>query len=267
MTATLLPAVWRLMMISQPKKFLAASLLGLILVSANIPMVQSFTNARKTTPQTGGSLTFQSTTKMSETSAQIGKALPASQPVLEMPAPAVEEPLLSLPVIVLPEGLEDLIDQVRDGNPEMIRGVFIDGVLSLPVVQQPANDNGFVSSIYGQITEFQSARRNGITGLLAHNYLSGDLFYQVEVDQDIWLIYGDGSFLRYRVVDIQSFQKLTPSSMQSEFIDMANGSRLSTAQVFNRFYSGEHRLTLQTCLARGTLSNWGLTFWTAELVD
>ncbi len=170
-------------------------------------------------------------------------------------------------VVALPDEFLGFVETVRDGEDGMVRGVYVEGVLALPVIQQPEKEPTYVSTKWDVVTQFSSAARNGVTGLLAHNYLSGADFYQLTTGQEIWVVYGDGSYRRYKIEDISQYQKLTPSSLQSELIELSTGKRLTTSQVFNRHYNGDHKLTLQTCLENEGLSNWGLTFWTATPLD
>jgi hypothetical protein len=144
--------------------------------------------------------------------------------------------------------------------------VYVPGSFALPVIQQPEGDATYVSEEDEVITQFQSAAQYGVTGLLAHNYLSGELFYDLKPDQDIFIVMGDGETLAYRVRGIYRYQKLTPNSLRSRLIDMETNQSLSTAEVFSRFYKGEHKVTFQTCLEGAGMLNWGLIFIVAEPV-
>ena len=82
------------------------------------------------------------------------------------------------------------VTQVADGEVNTIRGVYVENVLALPVVQQPSLDVAYVSTNVSVATLFQSAMENGVTGFLAHNYLAGSLFYNLvsgqEVESRLW---------------------------------------------------------------------------------
>jgi hypothetical protein len=117
------------------------------------------------------------------------------------------------------------------------------------------------------VTQFQNAARNGVTGILAHNYLSGELFFQLELGQQVQLIYGNGKVARYTVSDIQRFQKLQPSNPKSQYIDLSTGKEMSTDQVFNRVYSGKNHVTFQTCIKKGDDWSWGLIFVIATPIE
>ena len=85
----------------------------------------------------------------------------------------------------------------------------------------------------------------------------------MEIDQEVWMIYGNKSIKRYRVTDIQRFQKIKPNSLRSDYLDLQTNRRLSTSEVFSRFYRGEHRVVFQTCLEGEGKLTWGLIFISA----
>jgi hypothetical protein len=152
------------------------------------------------------------------------------------------------------------IRKVADGRVGMVRGVYAAGVLALRVVQQPVKDWKYVSGLAGDATEFQNAAQNGITGLLAHNYLSGNLFYKLKPGDEICIVFGDGNVKYYRVSGIYEYQKVDPDNLSSKLIDLASGTTVSSGQVFDRFYNGTDHVTLQTCLEKNGVSTWGLYF-------
>lgn len=162
---------------------------------------------------------------------------------------------------------QNFVSKVKDGEPELLRGVYVEGVIDLPVVQQPENDVAYVSLEDKTVTQFRSASAGGVTGILAHNFLSGGLFYNLKVGQEVRLVYGDGSFHTYRIEGEYRYQKLSPNNLQSDLVDLDSGQTVSTNEVFTRFYRGGNHVTFQTCLERGGLSNWGLTFWIAMPLD
>jgi hypothetical protein len=159
------------------------------------------------------------------------------------------------------------VAHVYSGEANRVRGVFVPGVLALPVVQQPETQVSFVSDDDNTITEFQSASANGVLGLLAHNYLSGASFYNLRMEQEVFIVFGDGTIRRYVVDRISQYQRLDRSNLRSNFVDLSDNSSLSSDQVFSRYYRGNHRVTFQTCLARNGFSNWGLQFTQARALD
>jgi hypothetical protein len=153
------------------------------------------------------------------------------------------------------------VEQVKNGNSNQIVGVYVDNVLALRVVQQPPSKPAFVSNIKGTATQFLLAYTvAGNVGLLAHNYLSGGLFFQLKPGDVVQLIYGDGAVWEYEVGDIQEYQALNPTSPTSDFINLATGETLSANDLFNRIYSGAHHLAFQTCIQRDNLDTWGRLF-------
>lgn len=153
------------------------------------------------------------------------------------------------------------VDQVKNGNAEQVVGVYIDNILSLRVVQQPPDDPNYVSNIKGVATQFSLAYTvAGNIGLLAHNYLSGALFFNIKQGDLAQLVYGDGRVDDYEVTDYREYQALTPNSPTSEFIDLTSGEQLSANDLFSRIYTGEHRLVFQTCINQDNVDTWGRLF-------
>lgn len=155
------------------------------------------------------------------------------------------------------------VKSVINGNPEAVRGVFVPGVLALPVVQQPVRDATYVSTELGTVTEFRKAAENHVIGLLAHNFLSGALFFDLEKGQEVRIIYGDGYYDRYKISQAFRYQKTNPNGLKSDYIDLNSGKVYSTLEIFAKFYRGAKHITFQTCLQRNGLLNWGLLFVTA----
>lgn len=160
--------------------------------------------------------------------------------------------------------LSKFVAQVENGQNNIVRGVYVAGFFALPVVQQPGGNTGFVSGKPETITQFQLAARNNVLGFLAHNYLSGKEFFRLIEGLQVVVVNGDGSFVRYRITAIDEYQKVTPGSHWSNYIDLDTGERLTTYQVFDQYYQGEHHLTFQTCLTRDGIETWGLRFIVAE---
>jgi hypothetical protein len=155
------------------------------------------------------------------------------------------------------------IEKVADGQDDMIRGVYVSGMLALPVIQQPEGEWAFVSEEQGVVTEFQSAAKNKVIGLLAHNFLSGALFLKLKEGTEVRIVYGNKTVKYYVIEGIFRYQKLTPNNPQSDLIDLSTGDKVTTEAVFNRYYRGKDHVTFQTCLEASGLSNWGLVFTVA----
>ena len=156
--------------------------------------------------------------------------------------------------------INDFISTVSDGAPGVIRGVYSENNFGLRIIQQPSGRAGFVSAIEGVVTQFSMPNQYGITGLLAHNYLSGRHFFGLRMGDIVQLVYGDGDIKEYQIVDIQRYQALQPDSTTSKFLDLNTGEKLSSTQLFNLVYMGNHHLTLQTCIQEGSEDSWGRLF-------
>lgn len=153
------------------------------------------------------------------------------------------------------------VEQVKNGIPNQIVGVYIEDVLALRVVQQPPEDPNYVSNVNGVATQFLLAYQiSGNIGLLAHNYLSGSLFFNIKNGDIVQLIYGDGSVDEYVVSEYHEYQALAPDSPNSDFIDLTSGEKITAGELFNRIYTGSHRLVFQTCIAQDDIDTWGRLF-------
>ena len=153
---------------------------------------------------------------------------------------------------------------VQNGEADVLRGVYVSSALALPVVQQPNNNPGYVSSRNGLVTQFSMAAQYGNIGLLAHNNLSGRSFSHLAVGQEVRLIYGNGRVEYFVITEILQYQALQPTSMLSAFRDLATDETITANQLFEHIYTGKRHVTFQTCIeANGNLS-WGRLFIVAE---
>ena len=162
--------------------------------------------------------------------------------------------------------ISEFLKFVIDGNSGVIRGIFAEDRFALNVIQQPSGQPGFVSSIDEVVTEFEMSRDYGVTGLMAHNYLAGEYFLNLQEGDIVQIIFGDGKIKRYAISDIQRFQALQPNSPRSQFLDLATSEQISATQLFKRVYMGDHHLTLQTCIQEGSVDTWGRMFVIAEQI-
>lgn len=149
---------------------------------------------------------------------------------------------------------------VQNGEAGVLRGVYVPDVLALPVVQQPAKKPYYVSNRDGQITQFSLASQYGNTGLLAHNTLSGKLFSQLAIGQEVRLVYGDGKVEYFVIAQSLRFQALQPESVSSSFQNLDRSETLTSGEMFNRAYTGERRVVFQTCIAAEGNPSWGRLF-------
>jgi len=158
------------------------------------------------------------------------------------------------------------IEQVQNGEADVLRGVYVPGVLATPVLQQPDSSPGFVSTDENVLTQFGLASRYGSTGLLAHNYLAGRDFFLVEQGQLIYLVYGDGRVDVFVVTGLKRFKALEPEDTHSNFIDLDTGTFLSSTKLFLKIYHRPGNVVLQTCIQTEEHASWGRYFVIAEPV-
>jgi hypothetical protein len=154
----------------------------------------------------------------------------------------------------------DFYTPIQNGEADVLRGVYVAGVLALPVVQQPPDDPYYVSSHDGEVTQFSIASQYGNIGLLAHNNLSGRSFSKLSIGQQVELVYGDGRIEKFVITEVLRFQALQPQSQWSSFLDLDHSQTLLATQMFNRVYSGSHHLTFQTCIKANGNMSWGRLF-------
>lgn len=163
--------------------------------------------------------------------------------------------------------LELFLQEVTNGDPEALRGLYVPGVLADAIVEQPEGMPAFVSSEAGVLTRFGMAEEHGTLGLLAHNYLAGEDFPGLDQGQLIVLIHGDGKTETYIVRQILRYQALSPRSVISDFVDLRTEERLSAAELFQRVYNRPGDLVLQTCIYADDDASWGRLFIIAVPVD
>lgn len=150
---------------------------------------------------------------------------------------------------------------VAETAPDFVQSVYINNLLSLDVVQQPAGDTNYVSPNRGEATQFSTVTQYGNVGLLAHNYLSGREFSHLSIGQEVHLVYSSGRVEHFIVTEILRYQALEPKSPFSSFQNMDDKDDvISVGEMFDRAYQGDYHLTFQTCIARNGISSWGRLF-------
>jgi hypothetical protein len=174
--------------------------------------------------------------------------------------------------IILPEtslpNLNAFARSVQNGNSRTLVGVYIPSQWAFPISQQPASNPGFVSSNPEVVTQFSLAAKYNTVGLLAHNYLAGSSFFDLDVSNRIAIIYGDGSVKFYLIKAVDQYRALSPNSPYSSFEDLHDpGVIISVTELFNRIYAPGDRLVLQTCIESNGNLSWGRLFVTATPID
>jgi hypothetical protein len=149
---------------------------------------------------------------------------------------------------------------VQNGDASVLRGVYVSDVLATPVVQQPTDNAGYVSTTDGVLTQFGTPSQFGNVGLLAHNELSGKYFFQLQVGQEVRLVHGNGRVEYYFIQQILRYQAFEPNSIYSDFRDLNTNEKMTAEQVFRQVYTGERHVTFQTCIAANGISTWGRIF-------
>lgn len=163
------------------------------------------------------------------------------------------------------EPLEDFVKTVENGDRNVVVGVYVPGVLALPVGQQPQGNAGFVTREPEHATQFGMASQYGTVGILAHNDLAGAEFSNIQPDEYAIVIYGDGRLEYYYINQIQKYQALSPTSTFSDFVNLdGSNERLSASQLFTRIYGTSSRLVFQTCIEANGDASWGRMFIIAE---
>ena len=160
-----------------------------------------------------------------------------------------------------PIAFQNFIDEVINGDGQAVVGIYIPGILALPVEQQPDGNDIYVTRDPEQATQFRIAAQYGTVGILAHNHLAGAQFSEIQLNQYAAVVYGDGHFGCYRVQEIQKYQALSPNSAFSDFINLDRQEKeLSSGELFDRVYSPGGRLVLQTCITAAGDPSWGRMF-------
>ncbi len=193
----------------------------------------------------------------------ISTATPTHTPA-HTPAPTATEEIVPTLTPTPDDSLrifDQFIADLKNDNPDQIVGLWVEDILALRVVYQPSGNPGFVSTEDEVATYFMYPwQKAGNHGLLAHNYLAGRYFFDVQVGDILTLVFGDGYYLDFEVTEIKEFQALQPDSPYSNFIDLVTGEQLTVSNVFIEVYMGEFHTTLQTCIANGAETEWGRHF-------
>jgi hypothetical protein len=143
-------------------------------------------------------------------------------------------------------------------------GVYVKGEFTLSVIQQPDGDAGYVAPVQDTLTQFSQASRSGSLGLLAHNYLAGQKFFNLEPGDRVYVFHQDRGIEVFVVTEVLEYQAMDPSNPYSDFRDLTTGAMLTAGDLFNKVYTGERHVTFQTCIERDGEWSWGRLFVIAE---
>jgi len=156
------------------------------------------------------------------------------------------------------------VKSVKNDQAGVLRGVYVPGILALPIIQQPVRHPEFISENYSEVTQFDLATQAGNVGLLAHNHLSGEDFFNLLPGQEVRLIYGDGSAESFIISQVLRYQALEPYNANSAFRDLETNTLITAEELFRKMYQGNRHITFQTCIEANGDASWGRLFVMAQ---
>jgi hypothetical protein len=203
------------------------------------------------------------TPKAEPQAALAGEPLPSpADPSAQAGAVAAVIPA-AIPATSSDTDLASFVTSVSNGQASQVTGVYVAGLFSMPIVQQPAGDVNYVSTTDQVATEYSRSSIYGVVGLLAHNTLtSGQSFYKLKPGQEVILVYGDGRQAHYKVARVENYQALSPNDPFSDFIDLngPGGQLVHNEDLFRRIYTTTGELVFQTCFEANGDPSWGRMF-------
>jgi len=114
------------------------------------------------------------------------------------------------------------------------------------VVQQPEDDNNFVSDKNKTVTGFSFASAHETIGLMAHNNLTGRYFDNMEIGDTAYVEYRDKIWEKFIINEIERFEAVNPDDPYSDFISVETGEKINALDLAMREY-GQGGITFQTC--------------------
>ncbi|MBK9006113.1 MAG: hypothetical protein CNIPEHKO_03186 [Anaerolineales bacterium] len=154
----------------------------------------------------------------------------------------------------------EFVQSVHTGEENVVRGVYVPNVMAYRVAQQPLDNPGFLSSKEDRVTQFRMAAGYGTVGLVAHNYLAGESFFNLEAGDEVRIVYGDSKVETFVVYEILQYQALQPNSPYSSFQNLDRDETLTVNQMFKRVFVSDGYVTFQTCIEKDGISTWGRLF-------
>jgi len=156
--------------------------------------------------------------------------------------------------------LSEFVERVAAGGSDTILGAYAAGHFALRVVQQPTDNAAYISEAPDTLTEFGPARETETVVLLAHNFLGGQHFAEMNSGASIALVYADGSLQYLTVTHARRFQALKPESPYSDFIDLDTRQLLTSSELAGEMYTQPGAVVLQTCIEAEGNREWGRLF-------
>ena len=144
--------------------------------------------------------------------------------------------------------LRSFTHEVHNGQADQIVGLYAPGLMALSIDAQPLESPFSVTDDAGRATLFAAALQNGTVGLLAHSHLAGVHFTNMELNQSLILIYGDGRSVDFHVSNIEAYRALDPNNPYSVFHSLDRDNPLNSQALFDHIYASGQALVLQTCL-------------------
>jgi sortase (surface protein transpeptidase) len=117
-------------------------------------------------------------------------------------------------------------------------------LVALSVIQSPSN---YATNKDGKITLFKQAQQYGTLSFIAHNYLAGQYFDDLQIGDDILIIYPDYN-QEYEVTEFIKYQALDPTNIYSNFrLDKWHKEKTAAELFLELFDTHDGRLVLMTC--------------------
>ncbi len=183
-------------------------------------------------------------------------------------SPAFAADNISFPSVVEQDALAEFIETVYNGKSSQVVGIYIEDKLAMPIVQQPKGDHAFISSLDNTLTQFGLPGDYGVLGILAHNTEAGEAFYDLELGDEVVVVYGNGTTDRYEISNDEVWQAFNPQDpYNGSFQSLDTNRTLSLRELFIETYTTPETLVFQTCYAKGNNLQWGRLFVTATLID
>lgn len=158
--------------------------------------------------------------------------------------------------------------EVGEGGLLTAHRLYVLGLGDYSVVQQPADEEYFVSQDRCEVAEFREAEDYGVVWLLAHSHLAGGNFSDLDVGEKVFVEFDDEVIRSYSVVEIRRYRKLeTVSSNAYDGLLVDGQQEVSIVQVMKEFVAMENYLILQTCIYGDDDRWWGFLFVVAEPDD
>lgn len=162
--------------------------------------------------------------------------------------------------------LDKFVSSIENESSSLV-GVYADGLFALKIVEQPPGRDAYVAARPDVVTLFSEAEDFGSIGLLAHNFLAGSYFFDLEMHEQILVISGDGALSPYRITAFRRFEALDPQNPKSNFLDLTKGQNITAEKVFKQVYMHKNSLIFQTCIQENGNDEWGRLFVIAEPVE